>query len=99
MRSGVMGSPGCAGRRNGGLRKMKRGDAPKGSSGPQKRLFTELREEGGADVAAVISPPRNCKRESSGRLMREFGDSLHPTRPGRQGGAPLHAPPLRPPPF
>jgi len=28
-----------------------------------------------ADVAAVISRPANCKRESSGRLMREFGDS------------------------
>ena len=36
-------------------------------------------------MAAVISRPGNCKRESSGRLMREFGDSFHATRPGETG--------------
>ena len=36
-------------------------------------------------MAAVISRPGNCKRESSGRLMREFGDSFHATRSRETG--------------
>ncbi len=36
------------------------------------------------------------ERESSGRLMREFDDSFHTTRPREQGGSPIHAPALRP---
>jgi len=32
------------------------------------------------DVAGVTSRPGNCKRESSGHLMREFGDSSRTSR-------------------